>query len=114
MTEAQAIPLICALLGGEPEVRLHFEIDSGSRFVQIDCLTDTHAIEVGLDKRSSLDSYQQASFAAWVSGRKPMIVIVDTDGVQGVYEYRIEAVARENGVLFQSISKIALDAVASN
>ena len=70
MNEADAIAVICAILNGETEVRHQYSIEQGSHYVQVDCETETHVIEVGLDKRSSLDSAQQAGFAGWVSGKK--------------------------------------------
>lgn len=86
MNEIETIAIICNLLGGEPETRHHYEIDQGSHYIQVDCETATHVIEVGLDTRSSLDSAQQAGFAGWLSGKKPMVIIVDRDGVIGSIE----------------------------
>jgi len=68
MTEADAIAILCAMLGGEPEVRHSYAIDGSEHYVRLDCETQTYAIEVGLDKRSSLDSVQQAEFAGWLAG----------------------------------------------
>ena len=36
--------------------------------------------KVGLDRRSSLDSVQQALFYASLTGKMPAVVIYDTDG----------------------------------
>lgn len=104
MTEAEAIAIICAILGGEAEVRHSYQIDEGSHYVRIDCETETHAIEVGLDKRSSLDSVQQAEFAAWLAGKEPMVVLVDRDGQEGPVEYRVETAARRLGVKYMTFS----------
>ena len=71
MNEFEAIAIVCGLLNGDPEVRYEYEINEGSHYVQVDCATQTHVIEVGLDTRSSLDSAQQAKFAESLSGKKP-------------------------------------------
>ncbi len=104
MTEAEAIAILCAMLGGEPEVRHAYVIDGGEHHVRLDCETATHAIEVGLDTRSSLDSVQQAEFAAWLAGKEPMVVIVDRDGFEGAIEFRIETAARRLGVAYRTVS----------
>jgi len=59
--------------------------------VRVDCETETHVYECGLDKRSSLDSLQQALFFSCLTGKKPAVVIYDTDGREGKYEYRIRS-----------------------
>jgi hypothetical protein len=104
MTEAEAILIICAMLSGEPEVRHNYEIDTGKHHIRVDCETDLHVIEVGLDKRSSLDSVQQADFASWLSGKKGKVIIVDTDGREGSIEYRIDTAARRLGVEYETVS----------
>lgn len=104
MTEAEAILILCSMLGGEPEVRHSYTIAEGDRYVRLDCETETHAIEVGLDKRSSLDSVQQAEFAGWLAGKEPMIVLIDRDGVEGAIEYRVETAARRLGVVYRTYS----------
>ena len=65
--------------------------------------------EGGLDKRSSLDSVQQALFYSHVTGKRPAVVIYDTDGREGRFEYRIRIACRKAGtghckiqVFFQS------------
>ncbi len=104
MNEADAIAIICAMLNGEPEVRHHYQIDAGAHYVQVDCETETHVIEVGLDKRSSLDSAQQAEFAGWVSGKIPRVLIVDRDGVEGSIEYRIRIASKRFGIEYATVS----------
>ena len=52
----------------------------------------------GLDKRSSLDSVQQAMFFATLTGKQAGVVIFDTDGVEGRYEFQIRTVAELAGV----------------
>ena len=104
MSEAEAISILCAMLNGEPEVRHHYEIDEGAHYVQVDCETETHVIEVGLDKRSSLDSAQQAEFAGWVSGKKPMVIIVDQDGVESSIEFRVRTASKRFGIEYSTVS----------
>lgn len=105
MNEAEAILILCAMLGGEPEVRHTYTIDDGGHHVRLDCETDTHAIEVGLDKRSSLDSVQQAEFAGWLAGKEPMVILIDRDGVEGAIEYRVKTAARRMGVVYRTYSE---------
>ncbi len=104
MNEAEAISIICAILDGEPEVRHHFDLDEGAHYIQIDCETATHVIEVGLDKRSSLDSAQQAEFSGWLTGKKPKVIIVDRDGVEGTIEYQVRTASKRFGVEYSTMS----------
>lgn len=104
MTEAEAILIICAMLSGEPEVRHDYSIDEGDHYIRVDCETDTHVIEVGLDKRSSLDSVHQSEFAGWLSDKEPMAIIVDRDGAEGAIEFRIKSAARRLGVEYATYS----------
>ena len=90
----------CESVGGEMETRHPYEYPSGDSYVKVDCETDTTVWEVGLDKRRSLDSIQQALFYASVSGKQPGVVIYDTDGKIGIYEYRIREVCERVGVTF--------------
>ena len=48
-----------------------------------DIETASEVIEGGLDKRSSLDSIQQAIFASTLTGKKPAVAIYDSDGNWG-------------------------------
>ena len=99
MTEADAILILCAMLGGEPEHRASYTLDAVSTYVRIDCITDTHAIEVGLDRsRGAYDSLHQATFNAYLTDRLPMVIMIDTDGIENQYEYQVETVARQYGV----------------
>ncbi|MEX3014828.1 hypothetical protein [Gymnodinialimonas hymeniacidonis] len=101
MTEADAILILCALLGGEPEQRVPYDLHAISSHVRVDCITDTHAIEVGLDQtRGAYDSVHQATFNAIEAGLEPMVVLVDTDGIESQYEYQIETVSRHHGVAY--------------
>mmetsp|Transcript_1523 Transcript_1523/g.2949 ORF Transcript_1523/g.2949 Transcript_1523/m.2949 type:complete len:127 (-) Transcript_1523:30-410(-) len=101
MTEAQAIAILCAMLGGEPEQRVDYTIHAVATHVRVDCLTETHAIEIGLDHtRSSYDSLHQATFNAMQTDRAPMVILIDTDNYESQYEYQIETVARAHGVAY--------------
>lgn len=98
MNEALAISIICAMLGGESETRHYYDTGTIQSYVRVDCETDRYVIEMGLDKRSSLDSLQQVIFASELSGKESMIVLIDTDNEKGRYEYRIGIAAKESGV----------------
>lgn len=101
MTEADAILILCAMLGGEPEYRASYTLDAVSTYVRVDCVTDTHAIEVGLDRsRGAYDSLHQATFNAHLTDRLPMVILIDTDGIENQYEYQVETVARRYGVAY--------------
>ena len=63
-------------MGGETEVRHEYTYPSGQRSIWVDCETADTVYEGGLDKRSSLDSVQQALFAAWLRGNPPAVVIL--------------------------------------
>ena len=92
---------LCRSLGGTREVRHYYGYGEGQRgYVIVDCETDSFVIEGGLDKRSSLDSLQQALFFSSLTGKKPAVVIHDTDGKIGKYEHRIRVSSEKAGVLF--------------
>ncbi len=95
--------LLAQSIGGKPEVEHVYHHASGQSSIRVDIETQTHVIEGGLDKRSSLDSLQQALFAAHLTEKKPFIVIYDTDGIEGRYEYRIRLAAEKAGVGFLRI-----------
>lgn len=101
-TEAEFNDSLCDTVGGERETRQPYYIygEAQKSYVSIDCETDTLVIEGGLDKRSSLDSLQQALFASIVAYKAPVVVIYDTDGRFGQYEHRIRTASRKAGVLF--------------
>lgn len=71
--------------------------------MRVDCETESEVIEAGLDKRSSLDSLQQAIFFGILSNKKPVVVIYDTDGVEGRYEYRIRKACEFAEIEYRSI-----------
>ena len=92
-------------LGGRTEVSYDYDYNiNGSSprtaSIRIDIVTDEYVIEGGLDKRSSLDSIQQAVFASTLTGKKPAVAIYDTNGSWGKYEHRIFSSAKKLGVKF--------------
>ncbi|CUH64424.1 hypothetical protein TG4357_01269 [Thalassovita gelatinovora] len=103
MGELGYAAIFCLLIAnGQTEAEHGFSAGYDLHKIRIDCETEDSVIEVGLDKRSSLDSIQQALFAAYLTGKKPVVMIVDTDGRTGAYETRIEAAAKMAGVEFLS------------
>ena len=91
----------CAAVGGVTETRHTYTYDGGSSFVKVDCETDTTVYEGGLDKRSSLDSLQQALFFSVLTGKAPAVVIYDTDGKEGRFEYRVRTACQRAGVHYE-------------
>ncbi len=84
------------------EVRHTYQHPNGSSYVKVDCETSDTVYEGGLDKRSSLDSVQQALFFAHLTGKKPAVVIYDTDGRIGRFEHRIKTACEMAGIGFVS------------
>ena len=72
--------------------------------MRIDIETASEVIEGGLDKRSSLDSIQQAIFASTLTGKQPAVAIYDSDGNWGKIEHRIQTVAKSLRVKFYWVS----------
>ncbi|MBF9034485.1 hypothetical protein HKCCE2091_09560 [Rhodobacterales bacterium HKCCE2091] len=103
MFEFEFIPIVCGLiLGGAWEQTEAYGIHAGDHRIRADCVTETHAVEIGLDdRRSSYDSVHQAIFAAHLTGREPMVVIIDTNGIEDAAEYQVETVARLAGVEYR-------------
>ena len=91
----------CALVNGKTETRHGYTSAGGRGYVEVDCETGTMVYEGGLDKRSSLDSVQQALFFSHVTGKRPAVVIYDTDGREGRFEYRIRIACRRAGVRYE-------------
>ena len=91
----------CALVNGETDTRHGYTSAGGRGYVEVDCETGTMVYEGGLDKRSSLDSVQQALFFSHVTGKRPAVVIYDTDGREGRFEYRIRVACRRAGVRYE-------------
>ena len=102
MSELHLAGVLCSLLlGGEVEVNHPYSVGYDLHRIRVDCETDTHVIEVGLDKRSALDSVQQALFAANLTGKRPMVIMVDRDGREDQYELRVRTVAEMTGVEYR-------------
>ena len=102
----------CQNMAGQREVKHHYSYGSNGNqqgYIIVDCETNDLVIEGGLDKRSSLDSIQQALFFAYLIGKKPAVVIYDTDGQLGQYEYRIQQAAQSIGLSFKMINRNALN-----
>lgn len=96
-------------LGGKTEVKHNYDYNINGKSprvasIRIDIVTDQYVIEGGLDKRSSLDSIQQAVFASTLTGKKPAVAIYDTNGSWGKYEHRIYSTAKELGIKFFWVS----------
>jgi hypothetical protein len=95
--------ILCSLLmGGESEVSHGYSAGYDLHRIRVDCETTEHVLEIGLDKRSSLDSVQQALFAAHLTGKSPMVVMIDTDGREGPYELRVRTAAEMAGVEYRA------------
>jgi len=88
-TEHELGKQYCERIKGKTEVRHSYDWDGVQDYVVADCETDDTVYEFGLDKRSSLDSIQQALFFSRVTGKHPAVVIFDTDGKDGEYEFQI-------------------------
>ncbi len=92
-------------VSGQTEVAHIYRTAYGTRgTIYVDVETDDYVIEGGLDKRSSLDSVQQVAFAAALTGKIPLIVIYDTDGREGKYEYKIRIAAEKLNIKFLRLS----------
>ena len=102
MFEAHFIAMLCTVfLGGEAEVSHGYSVGYDLHRIRVDCETPDSVVEVGRDVRSSLDSVQQALFAAHLTGKAPMVVLIDTDGREGPYELRVRTVAEMVGVEYR-------------
>ena len=96
---------LAALLNGQTEVKFSYDYGKSGNTpltasVRIDIVTEKYVIEGGLDKRSSLDSIQQAVFASTLSGKEPAVAVYDTDEMWGKFEQRIWTVANQLGIKF--------------
>ncbi|MDG1530204.1 MAG: hypothetical protein P8Q99_02520 [Paracoccaceae bacterium] len=107
--EADLLPIICSLFFvGQTESIHPYSVGYNLHKIRIDCETELNVIEVGLDKRSSIDSVHQALFAASLTGKNPIVAIIDTDGFEGQYEYQIRTAAKAAGVKYISYKVDAL------
>ena len=100
-SEAEYNQRFCATVNGETETRHGYTYAGGRSYVKVDCETSTTVYEGGLDKRSSLDSLQQSLFFSVLTGKRPAVVIYDTDGKEGRYEYRIRTACQIAGVRYE-------------
>ena len=102
MGEVELAALFCAFLGGsQTETRHYFDSYDMKRHVRVDCETDSHVIEVGLDGKSSArDSVHQALFAAHLTGKEPVVVLIDRDGYVGRFEHEMRLVTKAAGVTY--------------
>ncbi len=101
-TETELNRQFCESVGGQAETRHYYTYAGGRSHIRVDCETHNMVYEGGLDKRSSLDSVQQALFASHVTGKRPSVVIYDTDGKEGRFEYRIKMACKRAGVSYTS------------
>jgi hypothetical protein len=107
--ETELAAILCAfVLSGEVEVNHGYSVGYDLHRIRVDCETSDRVVEVGLDKRSSLDSVQQALFAAHLTGKTPIVAMIDTDGREGPYELRIRTAARMAGVGYVVYQRDAL------
>jgi hypothetical protein len=97
--------IFCDSLNGKRETKHYYKYSTKQSFIKIDCETESYVYEGGLDKRSSLDSIQQAMFFSILTNKKPAIVVFDTDNIYGKYEYRLKAVADKLKIKFIRITK---------
>jgi len=106
VNEVALAAVFCAFIAeGEVETRHGYSAGYDLHFIRVDCETASEVIEVGLDKRSSLDSVQQALFAAELTGKAPVILIIDSDGRIGPYETRIARAANRAGVEYRTLTR---------
>jgi len=109
-TEAELNRAFCDSVGGQTEVRLHYSYGEGQTgYVVVDCLTDRAVYEMGLDKRSSLDSLQQVLFFSYLTGKAPKIVIFNLDNRVGPYEHQILQAGKKAGVFVKIIQPSMLE-----
>ncbi|WP_102109439.1 hypothetical protein [Oceaniglobus roseus] len=107
--ESELAAILCSfVLNGATEVSHPYSVGYDLHRIRVDCETADEVVEVGLDKRSSLDSVQQALFAASLTGKAPVVALIDTDGREGPYELRIRTVAKMAGVRYTVYKRHAL------
>lgn len=107
MGEVELAAMLCAFLGGaEAETHQYFDVNGLPRYVRVDCETNTHVIEIGLDgKSSSRDSLHQALFAAYLTGKTPAVVMIDRDGFEGRYEFELRQTTAMSDVIYITCAK---------
>ncbi len=80
----------CTSMGGEKEARHDYTYPTGTSSVRVDCETADTVYKGGLDRRSSLDSVQQALFFAHLTGKKPAVVITTQTEKSGGMSTRLK------------------------
>lgn len=96
-----AAAICTALFEGEGEVRTNVTLNDDRGHIVADCLTDTHYIEVGFDNtRSARDSIVQAVSGALLRDLRPMVVVIDRDGVEDTHQWELEVTAARADVDF--------------
>lgn len=102
MHEVEIAAILCAWLGGQTEVRHNVALDAGDHSIRVDCETATEVIEVGLDdKAGSRDLLVQALFAADLTGKTPVVILIDRDGVEDKIEYQVRRASVAAGVRYE-------------
>lgn len=113
MGEVALAALLCGYLAGSAtEERHYFDVYGFKRYVRVDCETDTHVIEIGLDGTDSArDSIHQALFAAKLSkGKIPAVVLIDQydeddERYEGRFEYEMRQVTGMLGMAYVRCSE---------
>ncbi len=102
MGEVELAALLCAFLAGsDGETRQYFDVSGISRHVRVDCETDSHVIEIGLDGKSSArDSLHQALFYEHLTGKIPVVILIDRDGFEGRFEYELRQTTQMTGTTY--------------
>ena len=100
-SESELNRQFCTGVGGQVETRHFYTHAGGHSHVRVDCETHNMVYETGLDKRSSLDSLQQAIFFGVLTGKRPAVVLFNTDGFEGTYEYQIRTACQQVGVRYE-------------
>ncbi|MGK7652217.1 hypothetical protein ACSQ76_07330 [Roseovarius sp. B08] len=110
MGEVELAALLCAFLAGSAEEQRHyFDVAGMKRYVRVDCETDRHVIELGLDgSPSARDSVHQALFAQHLTGKQPVVILIDRDGHEGRFEFEMRHVTKAAGVLYLRCSQGAI------
>ena len=110
MGEVQLAAMLCTFLAGaDNETRHYFDVNDMKRYVRVDCETADHVIEIGLDGTASArDSVHQALFAAHLTGKAPIVIVIDQDGYEGRFEYELRIVSDMAGVAHARCSKAAI------
>ncbi|MEO1139697.1 MAG: hypothetical protein AAFW87_09590 [Pseudomonadota bacterium] len=110
MGEVQLAAMLCAFLAGsENETRRYFDVNGMARHVRVDCETEAHAIEIGLDGTpSARDSLHQALFYSELTGKAPVVILIDRDGYEGRFEYETRIVAARAEVTYVTCAKSAI------